>query len=62
MKVKAIINPGSKRAGKRQIERILRVKFPEEHLSIERTMGPGHATEIARRAVREAFDTIVVVG
>ncbi|UCD95577.1 MAG: YegS/Rv2252/BmrU family lipid kinase, partial [Candidatus Zixiibacteriota bacterium] len=47
---------------KRQIERILRVKFPEEHLSIERTMGPGHATEIARRAVREAFDTIVVVG
>jgi YegS/Rv2252/BmrU family lipid kinase len=62
MKVKAIINPASRSAGRSRVERTLRAKFSNENLDIERTSGPGHATEIARRAVNESFDTIIVVG
>ena len=62
MKVKAIINPGSRIAGRSRVEQILRAKFPIDSLDIEKTSRPGHATEITRQAVNESFDTIVVVG
>ncbi len=64
MKVLFILNPtaGNGRAGKEWplVEEIIKDEFPG--YKVERTEYPGHATEIAGRAIGERYDTIVSCG
>jgi diacylglycerol kinase (ATP) len=62
MKIKVIINPQSRNGRSRLLENMLREKFAELTLDIERTSFPQHATDMARRAAKDNFDTVVVAG
>jgi YegS/Rv2252/BmrU family lipid kinase len=62
MQIKAIINPKSKKGSDKSIELILRKTFASNNLDIEKTLYPGHATAIARRAVQSNVGTLIVVG
>lgn len=62
MRIKVIINPKSRGGRRRNLERILKEKFGDSLVGIERTICSKHATEIARRAAREKVDTVVAVG
>jgi diacylglycerol kinase (ATP) len=62
MKIKVIINPNSKNGRNQRLERMLREKFADFAVDIERTSFPRHATDMARRAVKDNFDVVVVAG
>jgi len=62
MTIKVIMNGNAIARGNRNLERLMRQKFCGSLTDLERTAFPGHATEIARQAVRDGFDTIVAVG
>lgn len=52
-----ILNPGAGDAVREEVERVL-----GERMRIVLTEGPGHATELARRAVEEGVGTVVAGG
>ena len=52
-----ILNPGAGHAVREEVERVL-----GERMHIVLTEGPGHATELARRAVEEGVGTVVAGG
>jgi len=62
MKTLIILNPKSRAGDSGNIESILKKKFPGSDTRLVKTAYPGQATEIARRAVGEHVDTIIVVG
>lgn len=62
MKTVVILNPKSRVGSNPRVELILKNRFPAPRGELVRTACPGHATEIARRAVREGADRIVIVG
>jgi len=62
MKTLIILNPKSKAGNSGNLESILKKKFAGSDTRLLKTAYPGQATEIARRAVGEHVDTIVVVG
>ncbi len=57
-----ILNPKSKSGGNSKIKSILRNKFANSDAEFVETAYPGHATAIARRAVKENVDIVVAVG
>ncbi len=62
MKTLVIINPASHGVRTRSIEPIVRKFFASDENTIETTSYCGHATTLARRAVRSGYDKIVAVG
>ena len=60
MRITAILNPKSK-SGSHDFAGVLKEKFADHVLSIERTEYPRHATEIARQAVKNRASLIVAV-
>ncbi len=62
MKTMVILNPKSRAGSDPGMETVLRAKFPAPDGQMAKTCHPGHATEIARRAVREGVDRIVIAG
>lgn len=62
MKIKAIINTNSINGGEKQISKIIQNEFTLHDISIEFTMYPKHATDIARIASSSNVDLIIAVG
>lgn len=62
MKIMFILNPKSKSGGSNKIKSILKEKFANIDAEFVETAYPGHATALARRAVKENVDTVVAVG
>jgi len=62
MKILVIINPKSKSGGNGKLRAIMKDKFANLDAEFVETAYPGHATAIARRAVKESVDTVVAVG
>ncbi len=64
MRVDFVVNPNSANGATRgrfaQIEPELRGIFPD--MTVSMTQAPGHATELARRAVESGYDAIVACG
>ncbi len=59
-----IINPISGTRNKAVIENMIERDLPEREFNyaIEYTMGPTHATELAKTAARDGFDLVIAVG
>ena len=62
MKTLIILNPKSKAGSSKKLESLLKEKFSNSDVEFMKTAYPGHATDLARRAVREQADTVVAVG
>jgi diacylglycerol kinase (ATP) len=62
MKIMVIVNPRSKRGSDGHLQSSLKEGLRKSHAEISKTAYPGHATQIAQRAVRRGFDTVVAVG
>jgi YegS/Rv2252/BmrU family lipid kinase len=62
MRIKAIINPRSNNGNHKYLKAMLKEKFSGYLVGIDETTYPKHAIEIAKKAVKEDIDTIVVVG
>lgn len=62
MKIQVIINPKSKNGNNYSLVSTLWKKFSHCLVDIQQTYYPKHATDIARKAVKENVDTLVVVG
>lgn len=62
MKIKVIVNPKSKVRNRNYLEAILKEKFSHSLIDVECTAYSQHASDISRQAVKQNFDTIVVVG
>lgn len=62
MKTIIIINPKSRAGRKGKLEQVIKHRLASLNFKITKTAYPGHATEISRKAVRENYDTVVVVG
>jgi len=62
MTIKVIINGNAMRGRNGNLERLIPEKFAGLQTDLERTEYLGHATGIARAAIEEGFDTIVIVG
>ena len=62
MRIVVILNPKSRKAGRRSLQATLEARFGRSLVSVERTAYPRHATDIVRRAVQANVDTIVAVG
>ncbi len=62
-KILFLINPASGTQRRKNVERIARKTLQNvAQVEIEQTEYAGHATELARKAVLEGFDTVVAVG
>ena len=62
MKLKIILNPRSRNGTNRYLVPILREKFAPSLVGIELTTRSDHASDVARRAIKQGVDTIVAVG
>ncbi len=62
MKIKVILNPRSMNGMNPFLEAILRERFGNAIVGIERTVHPHHATAAVNRAIKEGVDTIVAAG
>lgn len=62
MKIKVILNPKTLNRRHRDPQCLLEEQFGHYLVGIEQTTCPQHATDIARRAVKEGVDTIVAGG
>jgi YegS/Rv2252/BmrU family lipid kinase len=62
MKALIILNPRSRGGGDSRVEAVVRTKFPPPETQLIKTEYPGHATVIARQAVRERVGMVIVVG
>ena len=62
--VKIVLNPIAGRGYGARSEQLIRefLTTAEVDFSLVRTEYPGHATELARQAARDGFDTVVAAG
>jgi YegS/Rv2252/BmrU family lipid kinase len=62
MNIKVIVNPQALNGRDKYLQALLQEQFGRYVVRIEKTTCPRHATDIARRAVKENVDTVVAVG
>lgn len=62
MNIKVIVNPKALNGRDKYLQALLQEQFGRYGVRMEKTTCPRHATDIARRAVKEDVDTVVAVG
>ena len=62
MKIRFIFNPvsGKNRVDTEHLARVIQLNFPGADMRL--TKAPGHATELAREAAAQGFETVVAIG